>query len=305
MNRILSWIKRNKLSSVLILMMFFIVISNMNKSTTSFTRSAESAPANTSMMMKEKSVSNMIQPEFAPAPNAPQRLVIQDSFMSLVVKNVTETQKTIIDRAVQLGGYMVNASIENPQDAANSTITVRIPATKLEEALAFYRKQSIKVVSENLQGQDVTDQYVDVEARMVTLQKTKTKFEEILDKSTQVADILNVQRELINVQAEIDALKGQKDYLEKSAQMAKITVYLSTDELSLPYAPTGSWRPDVIFKSAMSHLLRTFRDIGEAIIWIAVYSIVIVPVAIIVYYFWKKRKPPETKPLKTKSNIIH
>jgi len=235
---------------------------------------------------------NDIMPPSESAPNAniKNRLVITNSYLSLQVSKVAAVQKQVIKKAEELGGYMVNSSIENPSDVASATVTVRIPSKQLENALQYYRSLSIKVISENLQGDDVTDQYVDFAAQLKTYEKTKAIFEQMLDKAINVQDILQIQREIINVQASIDSIKGQQDYLEKNAEMAKITLYLSTDELALPYAPTDTWRPSVIFKQAVRSLVGTVRRIGSLAIWIGVYAIIWVPILLIVLYIRRKRR---------------
>jgi len=235
---------------------------------------------------------NDIMPPSESAPNAniKNRLVITNSYLSLQVPKVAAVQKQVIKKAEELGGYMVNSSIENPSDVASATVTVRIPSKQLENALQYYRSLSIKVISENLQGDDVTDQYVDFAAQLKTYEKTKAIFEQMLDKATNIQDILEVQREIINVQSSIDSIKGQMDYLKKNAEMAKITLYLSTDELALPYAPTDTWRPSVIFKQAVRSLVGTVRRIGSLTIWIGVYAIIWVPILLIVLYIRRKRR---------------
>jgi len=204
------------------------------------------------------------------------------------VSKVTDVQKQIIKKAEELGGYMVNSYIDNPNDVASATVTVRIPSKQLNKALQYYRSLSIKVISENLQGSDVTDQYTDLDAQMKIYEKTKIIFEQMLDKAINVQDILQIQREIINAQASIDSIKGQQDYLVKNAEMAKVTLYLSTDELALPYAPTNTWRPIVIFKQAVRSLIGTLRNIGTLIIWIFVYAAILVPIFLI-YFLIRKR----------------
>ena len=109
----------------------------------------------------------------------------------------------------------------------------------------------------------------------------------MLDRATKVQDILSVQRELIRLQDQIDTLKGRQKYLEQTAKLAKITVYLSTDEYALPYAPSETFRPAVIFKLAVRSLVRTLRSVAQALIWIGVYAIVWVPAGIIIFFIWK------------------
>jgi len=80
-----------------------------------------------------------------------------------------------------------------------------------------------------------------------------------------------VQRELTSLQTQIDSLKGRREYLEKTAKLAKVTIYLSTDEWALPYRPQEAFRPKVIFKQAVRSLVKTVRGVAKLAIWLAVY----------------------------------
>ncbi len=158
--------------------------------------------------------------------------------------------------------------------------------------LDYFRDLAVKVSSERILGTDVTAEYVDIEARLETLEKTKAKFEEIMEKATAVQDILNVQRELIRTQDQIDALKGQQKYLEQTAKLAKITIYLSTDEYALPYVPAKPFRPQVVFKLAVRSLVGSLRSVATATIWIVVYAVIWLP-ALLIFIFlrrwWQRR----------------
>jgi len=291
---VFDWVKKNKLAIFLIVVVLYLIFKNKTltplptpyfKESTYYPRQDKLAIGNTSQ------TSNFLPSESgSPLLTNPQnRLVVKESYLSLVVKDVGKTQKKIIETTQKIGGFMVQSYFDNPQEAASATITVRIPAKKLDQALNDFKKLAVKVVSENLSGTDVTDEYTDIDARLATLYKTKTKFEEIMKKTSRVQDILEVQRELINLQGQIDALVGQKQYLEKSAALAKITIYLSTDELTLPYAPTDNWSPKLVFKQAVRSLILVLRKIATVLIWVFVYLPLIIP-GILVYHFLKNKK---------------
>jgi hypothetical protein len=78
--------------------------------------------------------------------------------------------------------------------------------------------------------------------------------------------------------------------LEKTAKLAKITLYLSTDEYVLPYAPTTPFRPEVIFKQAVRSLVGTLRGLVRLGIWLGVYSVIIVPVGLMIWFFSRKKR---------------
>lgn len=299
MTNAIEWIKSHKLTSVLIVIIIYLLFRNNNP--VSLNTFNVSPTLRSTSMMAEKSVPNIggaapdyiaPQTDYAPTADVKDRMVIQESYLSFLVKNVRETADQIIAFAQNAGGYMVNSSINSADEAPTGNISIRVPSKDLDNTLASLRKMAVKVVSENLTGTDVTDQYTDLDARLETLNKTKTKFEEILDKAYNVQDILTVQKELINLQSQIDSIKGQQLYLSKSAQMAKLTIYLSTDEISLPYAPSESWRPNVIFKLAVRSLVVDLRGLGTKLIWLTVYAVIWLPIliiGIIAYRIYKNR----------------
>ena len=295
MSSFFGWIKTHKLVILLSLVIVYLLLNssptaNIQTSMDRFSTGGSAAEK----MLGSSPVQSIPAPGRAALQTTPQtnnnnRMVVKESSLSLLVSKVVETQKKIIDAVVKNGGFMVSSDLSNPQDIPTATVVVRFPTQKLDQMLEYFKSISVKVISENLQGEDVTDQYTDLQAQLDTLNKTKDKFGQIMDKATQVQDILEVQRELINVQSQIDSVKGQEQYLQKTTQMAKVTIYLSADELNLPYAPSEAWRPQVIFKQAVRSLLNSMRSLGSLAIWIAVYAVIWVPVLLIVLFIRKKR----------------
>lgn len=294
----MDWIKRNKLITLLVVIVLFFVFKELFPSfwriqpltrKVGFEQAVEAPLGKIGAPPLTRDI--ISQPEFPPTEQK-ERLVIEESRLSLVVLNVRETTDKIIDYAKQAGGFMVSTSLTHPEEAPFATVVIRVPAENFREVIDYFRTLAVKVSSENLLGIDVTAEYVDIEARLATLEKTKAKFESILEQATSVQDILQVQRELVNLQEQIDALKGRQKYLEQTAKLAKITIYLSTDELALPYVPAKPFRPSVIFKRAVRSLVGTARSLVTLLIWVAVYTPVWLPIILIVLFIKKWRKKP-------------
>lgn len=226
----------------------------------------------------------------APPSDRTDRLVIEETTLSLVVKDVPQAIERIKSQAVQLGGYLVNSYLSRPQENASGTIVVRVPREKQDEALAAFKAAGLRVVDEQVTGLDVTDEYEDLGAKRQTLAKTKAKLEQIMDQATRVQDILEVQQNIITIQSQIDQLVGRQQFLAGSARTSRVTVYVSTDEFSLPYAPAEPWRPQVVFKLAVRSLVVNLRRIGTAAIWAGVYSPLWAPV-IGGFWWWTRRNP--------------
>jgi len=290
---VIGWIKRNKLSFLLLLVVVYLVVkqsSGVRPLSQPAMLSIGGAGEESVALKSAPSVSSLLPSRNYTPTTETDRLVVQESNLSLVVKNVRESSDKATDWAKSVGGYMVSSSLSQPEEAPYAYVVLRIPAKDLKPAIEYFRSLAIKVSSENLLGTDVTDEYIDIDSRLDTLNKTKAKFEEILSKATAVQDILTVQRELINLQDQIDSLKGRQQYLEKTAELAKISLHLSTDEFSLPYAPSQPFRPAAIFKQAVRSLVGTLRGGAKLLIWVGVYSPIWLLILGIIWFFKHRKK---------------
>jgi hypothetical protein len=293
MANIIGFVKKNWLVVILVLVMVFLLLRNNTGMVSTSRGESFGGVADLSITpaaMTKSISSGIYMPYNQAAPTAQtDRIVVQNTSMSMLVRDVAVTLKGIEKEAVGAGGYMVNKSISQPEGAASGYISLRVPTEKREETLDGIRALGVKVISENVVGTDVTDQYVDLAGRIASLEKTKARIKAILDQATSVNDLMNVQMQLTNIEQQIDSYKGQQNYLSQTAKLTMISVNLSTDELSLPYAPDKAWRPAVVFKNAVRSLVSTVRDIGSLLIWVVVYA----PVwglALGAIYLYKKMK---------------
>ena len=223
-------------------------------------------------LLRESSYKGNYYPqEAAPVTDVTNRKVVTDSNFSLLVKDVTETIGKIKEQTTALSGYMVTANINSAEYGNTASIQVRVPIEKVEDFIKYLRGLAVKVVSENVNGHDVTDQYVDIERRLGDLESQRLKMQAILDKATTVEEMMEVQRAIFSVQDQIDSYKGQLLYLDGTTKTSKVTIYLATDELELPYTPDNPWRPEVVFKKAVRSMIGNLQKVGSAGIWLAVY----------------------------------
>lgn len=297
MASLIGWIKSNKISVILLAVVLYLVLSSQLGSTRtlnslSTTRYAnDSVVAGQSMGLPSAGVgkvmeSIMMAPEIAPTDTA-ARMVVTESSLSLKVNDVPTVITQIESAAQEVGGHLVNSDVQRPEGASTGSITVRIPSQKRAEALARFKSFGVKTVMEHVSGTDITDQYVDNAERLRILETTKSKFEAILNKAENVTEMLSVQQQLLSVQYQIDGIKGQQKFLEGSASLSRVTIYLSTDELALPYAPDTAWKPELVFKEAVRSFIQTIRGVLSTGIWLLVYSPIVIVFGI-VYLFIRR-----------------
>lgn len=299
----LGWVKKNKLVVVLVVLFLGYWLWNNSDlkyrglrnsvsydygvTSDSYYGSAEMGmPATLSVESSKMAVGGMMPP-VSPSESA-NRMMVQNGSISLLVKDVSETQGKISEYVKNEGGYVVNSDTTRPTEQPFGNMTVRVPADKLESAFVFLRGLGLKVTSENLSGYDVTDQYEDLETRLSYLQKSLTQIQAIQDRAESYEDILSGTREVISLQSQIDSLKGRQMYLEQTAKLALVNVSMSTDEFALPYAPDSNFRPAVIFKLAVRGLMTTLQNWAGDLIWVGVYSVIWLPLLLIALVIWKK-----------------
>lgn len=224
------------------------------------------------------------------------RLIIKNGSLSLVVKDVRDSVSAIIKYAESKGGFVVNSNISKQGLAPYGEVTVRVPATEFDKGLGEV-KQMGEVKSEQVNGQDVTEEYVDLQARIKNLRASESQFLQIMNRAVKIEDVLAVQRELTNIRAQIESLQGRIKYLEQSAEMSALTVYLSTDPNVLPALDQeNKWKPWAEVKAAARSLVEVGKVLVGIIIWLVIYLPVWLLIVLCVWLgrrWWRRKSVKE------------
>ena len=216
-------------------------------------------------------------------PVSRERLVIRNANLTLVVENPTASVETISRMAQDMGGFVVSSYLYETALGAGDltttqgTLTVRVPADRLDEALQAIKAGAIEVRSENISGEDVTQQYVDLQSRLRNLEAAEAQLQEIMGSATRTEDVMMVYNQLVQVRGEIESVKGQMQYFEQSAKLSAVTLELIPDAAAQPLQIAG-WRPQGTAKAAVEALIQALQFLADAAIWAV---ICIVPIGVI------------------------
>jgi len=161
------------------------------------------------------------------------RMIIRTANMQLVVDDVRNTIDKITELSQNLEGYVVNSSSWKEGERVVGQITVRVPSSDFNYVMGILRSMAVEVTSETTSAQDVTEEYVDLEATLRNLEATEAQLLKLMEKAVQVEDILDVQRELSRVQQDIERTKGRMQYLERTSAMSLIQVLLEQSKLEV------------------------------------------------------------------------
>lgn len=204
-----------------------------------------------------------------------ERMVIKNASLSLSVPNPAESADSIGKLAESMGGFVVASNVYQEtlydgRKAPRASITVRVPAEKLAEALAEIKKGAGQVLNENVSGQDVTGEYTDLRSRLTNLERAEAQLAEIMASAKKTEEVLQVYNELTRVRGEIELIKGQMKYYEQAAALSAISIELIADAATQPIT-IGGWQPEGVARDAVQALVRTLQDAVDSLIWLTLY----------------------------------
>ena len=204
----------------------------------------------------------------APPNTAPiEQRIIKTGEITLEVTNVGEALGLVRAMAVELGGYVGGSQAGTLDDRA--TLTLRVPATSFEDALARLHAMDAELVAESTREQDVTGQVVDLGARIDNLEASEASYRELVARAERVEDILAVQSRLDQVRGEIEQLTAQLEALEGQAALSTLTVTLVPR--ATPVETTAAaWDPAAQLDRAIASLVGIGQGLLDVLIWFAV-----------------------------------
>ena len=236
---------------------------------------------------------------------AQDRLVIQNADLAIVVKDPKARMKEIADLANEMGGFVVSSNLyqtsygPNAVQIPEATITIRVPAEKLDEALDKIKTDAVDVQYENRSGQDVTSIYVDLQSQLKAKQAAEKKLLEIMDKAEKAEDVLAIYLQVQSVGTEIEVLKGQIKYYDESVSLSAVSVRLiaeaGTQEIEI-----GPWKPAGSAKEAVQDLIYFFQNFVDFLIRFVIFTLpalilIAIPLALVFFggraFIRRLRKP--------------
>ncbi|MCW5960003.1 MAG: DUF4349 domain-containing protein [Pyrinomonadaceae bacterium] len=238
-----------------------------------------------------------------------ERKIIKNAELRLESQDPVSAQQTIAQIVESRGGYVVE-STQSGSDASSVkrdtvTMSLRIPSEKFNETLDEIRKTASRIVIETVSGQDVTEEFIDVEARLKAKKALEEQFLEIMKRSNSVEDALNVQREIADVRAEIEKIEGRKRFLENQASLSTIKVTVQT-----PNAIAGSSKgffyrlTDSIGNGLDVALSFVLFFVSFLIAVIPFLILVVLPIVLVIRYFLKRSANKITAAPKSADAIV-
>ena len=237
------------------------------------------------------------------------RKIIRNAELNLQTPDPAAGQQRIESIAESLGGFLVDTDVKHAnaisQSSADTTITItlRVPSIRFAQALEAIRGVGNRVIDEKESGQDVTEEYIDLESRIRTEKALEDQFLQIMKQARSVSDALEVQKEISVVRGEIERLEGRRRFLENKSALSTIKVVMQTS-------------PPVITATQSAFTENLKQAVGDAVdtaaaiingairvvgVMIPVTILILLPGALLIRFLWRrlpvhKPTPPVAQP---------
>lgn len=164
----------------------------------------------------------------------PERRIIRNAELTIELDAPSEAQRKLSSIAESHGGFVVTSE-SSQQDAGGEgqpavSVEMRVPAPRFDAAVAEVRALGGRVRHERTTGRDVTEEYIDLEARLRAQRALEAQFLEIMKRAGKVSEALEVQGQLAGVRGEIERVEGRRRFLENQSALSTIKVTLQTPQ---------------------------------------------------------------------------
>lgn len=207
------------------------------------------------------------------APDAVGPMIVQTAELSIVATNYDEASGAIEKLAAARGGYVEKLTAKaEAGNARELSVALRIPAKQLDAFLTDLRKLG-HVEEETRSNEEVSAQFVDLQARLRSARASEQRMIELLRTRTgKLEDVLDAERELARIRAEIESMQGQSAVLVHQVNYATVQVELSEEyreQLRTRSASTGTR----IWNSAVDG----FKNLEDGVISVLVFGLNVGP----------------------------
>lgn len=227
------------------------------------------------------------------------RLVIKNATLSIVVDDPMATVEAITRLAEGSGGFVVSTNTfkttygPESKTVQQASMTIRVPSEKLNDVLGQIKAMAVEVENENISGQDVTADYVDLKSRLTNLEAAEKQLQSIMEQATKTEDVLAVYNQLVATREQIEVIRGQMKYYEDAAALSSISLDIAPNVVTQPIE-IGGWRPEGTAKQSVETLARILQAVADFVISFTIvcgpFIVVLGVPALLGWRWWMRRR---------------
>lgn len=152
------------------------------------------------------------------------RKIIREGEIYFESREIQETEAFLKSEVKAAKGFIANESENSYEDRTEKRLSIRIPSDQLDPLVEKIHTHALRIENITIRSEDVTEQYIDVEARLKTKKALENRYTELLNLARNVDEILQLERELANVRGEIESMQGRLNYLKDRVDLSTLTI---------------------------------------------------------------------------------
>ncbi len=229
-----------------------------------------------------------------PSPYQDGRKIIKNGDMALLVADTDAAIDNVTLIAVGEGGYIVSSETEERDGAKYAQLQLGVPVERFEETQRRLRTLAIRVLRDNASGEDVTDQYVDLQSQLNNLEATAARVRVFLDEAQTVEEALKVNAELTKIEGEIEQVKGRMNYLKDRSAFSSLSVSLEPQlptPTPMPTPTPPAFKPGETAQDAFVTLGNVSKGLTTGLIqFTIILGPFLVPLALFIWWLVRRRR---------------
>jgi hypothetical protein len=153
-----------------------------------------------------------------------ERKVVREGDIYFECKNINETDTFLKSEVNSAKGFISNESSNSYGERTEKRLTIRIPTDQLDPLLEKIQSHAVRIENTNIRSEDVSEQFIDIEARLKTKKELEIRYTELLKQARNVEELLGLERELANVRGEIESMQGRLNFLSDRVALSTLNV---------------------------------------------------------------------------------
>ncbi|WJJ97034.1 DUF4349 domain-containing protein [Algibacter luteus] len=158
-----------------------------------------------------------------PAEASPQK-IIKTSYLKFETKDLDKTYLQIKKAIQDNNGYIQDDNSNKSYNTITRHLIVRVPTSNFQKTLDAVSKDVSFFDAKRVSAKDVTEEFIDLEARLKAKQTLENRYLELLTKAKTVKEMLEIERELSNIREEIEAKQGRLKYLQDKVSLSTLDI---------------------------------------------------------------------------------
>lgn len=225
------------------------------------------------------------------------RKIIYNATLWLETKQFDQASADLLEAASQAGAYVQSSESSGSAEQGNRSVyyTLRVPADHYSEFLNA-AAQAANLIRRSESSQDVTAEYVDLEARLASLEQQRQRLDELAAQAESLEDLLAIESQRSEVQYQIESYTGQMNVLQDQISYSTVDVYLDEVTELTPQSPSFVSRVGSAFRGSWNGFVSVVQELVIGLIYLlpflVVAAVVIALVVLLARRAAKKRPQP-------------